>query len=50
VVELLDVQAAVLAADPAFYNEPEPPLGGTPSGVPSQATPSEAMPFEEVPV
>jgi hypothetical protein len=35
----------VLAADPAFYNEPEPPLGATPSGFPSQA-----MPYEEVPV
>jgi two-component system, chemotaxis family, sensor kinase CheA len=45
VVELLDVQAAVLAADPAFYNEPEPPLGATSSGIPSQA-----MPYEEVPV
>jgi two-component system chemotaxis sensor kinase CheA len=42
VVELLDVQAAVLAADPAFYNEPDPPLAN--AGVPSQA-----KPFEEVP-
>jgi two-component system chemotaxis sensor kinase CheA len=44
VVELLDVQAAVLAADPAFYNEPDPPLGNRSSGVPSQAAR-----FEEVP-
>ena len=49
-VELLDVQAAVLAADPAFYNEPEPPLGGPASGIPSQAIPSEASAYEEVPV
>jgi two-component system chemotaxis sensor kinase CheA len=45
VVELLDVQTAVLAADPAFYNEPDPPLGAPPHGIPSQA-----MSFEEVPV
>jgi two-component system chemotaxis sensor kinase CheA len=43
VVELLDVQAAVLAADPAFYNEPDPPLGGIPAGIPHQTTH-----FEEV--
>jgi two-component system chemotaxis sensor kinase CheA len=44
VVELLDVQAAVLAADPAFYNEPDPPLGNRSAGVPSQA-----KAFQEVP-
>jgi two-component system chemotaxis sensor kinase CheA len=35
VTELLDVRAAILAADPAFYNSPAVPSPTTPDGVPT---------------
>jgi two-component system chemotaxis sensor kinase CheA len=35
VTELLDVRAAILAADPAFYSVPAEPILSTPEGVPT---------------
>ena len=35
VTELLDVRAAILAADPAFYSAPIDSLTTTPEGVPT---------------